>query len=90
MSKIRKDKKNLASKISDSIRGLECNLKDKQHAELLEIVKAVNKTGSHVIEELCLEGDRLLNEENNELWKQDVLERLEYDKDQRRNSKYKE
>ena len=40
--------------------------------------------------ELCAEGDRLLGVDNNplkEVWHQDVIERLEYEKDQRKSGK---
>ena len=66
---------------------LNYNLSDKQHSELLQIVRTVNRQGSKAIDELCSRGDQLLGEENNPLrdvWHQDVVERLEYEKDQRK------
>ena len=49
------------------------------------MVRTVNRQGSKAIDELCARGDQLLGEENNPLrdvWHQDVVERLEYEKDQ--------
>lgn len=84
ISKLSKERKNLSAKLS-SVVNLDYNLSDKQHAELLEIVRSVNCQGSKAIDELCSKGDTLLGEENNplrEVWYQDVIERLEYEKDQ--------
>ena len=54
-----------------------------QHNELLTMVGSVNRSGSKAIEELCSRGDELLGEGKNllkEAWRQDVIERLEYEK----------
>ena len=80
-----KERKNLAAKLS-SVVSLDYNLNDKQHTQL-QIVRTVNHHGSKAIDELCSRGDQLLGEESNPLrdvWHQDVLERLEYEKDQRK------
>lgn len=60
------------------------DLDDKQDAEMLKIVKAVNRD-SRAIDELCIGGNKVLGSNNNLLrasWQQDVMERLEYEKDQ--------
>jgi hypothetical protein len=70
-----------------SVTDIEYNL-NKQHAELLEIVRSVNHKGSKAIEELCSRGDQLISSECNplrEVWRQDVVERIEYERDQRKN-----
>ena len=88
VSKLSKERKNLTTELSH-VRDFDYNLNDKQHtAELLEIVRSVNQKGSHVIEELCSKGDQVLSNECNplrEVWLQDVIERLEYERDQRKN-----
>ena len=79
MSKLSKERKNLAAKLS-TVTHLDYDLNDEQHAELLEIVRSVNQKGSVTIEELCSKGDQLLSNECNplrEVWRQDVIERLE-------------
>ncbi len=66
----------------------DCDLKDKQHAELLQLV---HKNGTKTIEELCAKGERLLGQDNNlsrKAWHQDVVERLEFEKDQWRSGYY--
>lgn len=86
VSKLSKERKNFAAKLL-SITHLDYDLNDKQHAEILEIVRSVNRRGSAVIEELCSKGDQLLSNECNplrEVWRQDVIERLEYERDQRK------
>ena len=77
---------NLAAKLS-KVAHFDCDISDKQHTELLEVVRSMSKNGSKAIEELCAEGDRLLGVDNNslrEVWHQDVVERLECEKDQRK------
>ena len=89
VSKLSKERKNLAAKLS-SVSSLDYDLNDKQHSELLEIVRSVNDKGSKVIDELCSRGYQLLGNDDNplrEVWHQDVMERLEYEKDQRKTSK---
>ena len=61
-----------------------CELTDKQHTEMLKMVKELNKN-SQAINELCKQGDEVLGSDNNVLcasWEQNVIERLEYEKDQ--------
>ena len=51
---------------------------------MLKLVKELNKN-SNAVRELCECGDKILGSENNLLrvaWQQDVIERLEYEKDQ--------
>ena len=47
----------------------------------------VSKKGRKDIEELCEEGENFLGVDSplREVWQQDVIERLEFEKDQRRN-----
>ena len=81
-----KERKNLAAKLS-SVTNFDYDVGDKQHAELLEIVRTISRDGNKAIDELCSKGDQLLGEDNNplrEVWHQDVIERLEYEKDQRK------
>lgn len=74
----------MKSKVS-ALTPFTCDLKDKQHEELLQLVRLINRKGSKAVEELCLNGDKVLGQDQNLLrlaWQQDVIERLEYDKDQ--------
>ena len=90
VSKMSKEHKNLAVKLS-SITDHDYNLNDKQHAELLQIVCSVNEKGNKAIEKLCSRGDQILSSECNplrEVWRQDVIERLEYERDQKKNGMY--
>ena len=51
----------------------------------MEIVRTVHKKGAKTIEDLCARGEQVLGQDNNllrEAWKQDVLDRLDYEKDQ--------
>ena len=63
----------------------ECDVSDKQHSELIELVWAINKNGSKAIDKLRSEGEKVLgvNSPLHDVWHQDV-ERLEYEKDQRK------
>ena len=67
-----------------SLEPYNCDLSDKQHIEMLKLVKELNKN-SNAVRELCECGDKMLGSENNLLcvaWQQDVIERFEYEKDQ--------
>ena len=69
----------MAAKIS-KVMHFHCDVSDKQHSELLELVCSINKNGSKAIDELCAEGDRVIWIDNNplrEVWHQDIVERLE-------------
>lgn len=66
MNKICKDRRNLAAKLS-KVAHFDCDISDKQHSELLELVCSINNNGSRAIDELCAEGDRLLGVENHSL-----------------------
>lgn len=84
LARISNDRKNLNAKLS-ALAPYNCDLKDKQHTELLQLVSLIHKNGSQVIEELCSQGDRALGQESNllrDVWHQDVVERLQYEKDQ--------
>ena len=88
VSKLSKDRKNLASRLSLVRAELDYDVNDKQHAELLEIVSSVNTKGKEVIDDICDKGDELLSTEYNplrEVWKQDVVDRLQYMRDQKKN-----
>ena len=79
---------NLASRLSHVRAELDYDVNDKQHAELLEIVSSVNTKGKEVIDDICGKGDELLSTEYNplrEVWKQDVVDRLQYMRDQKKN-----
>ena len=86
VSKVCKDRQNLAAKLSH-VAHFDCDVSDKQHSELLDLVWSINKNGSKAINELCSEGEKILGVDNSPLrdvWHQDVVERLEYEKDQRK------
>ena len=60
------------------------DLSDKQHSEMLKVVRAVNRD-SRAINDLCTQEDKVIGSDNNLLraaWQQDVVERLDYEKDQ--------
>ena len=69
------DRKNLTRKLN-RLQQFDCTVSDKQHAELLEFVSSVHKSGSKVIKELIEEGSRVLGDENvlKDSWHQDVVE----------------
>ena len=50
-------------------------------------MRSVHKNGCKAIEELCAEGEQFLGTDSplREVWQQDVTERLEFEKDQKRN-----
>ena len=65
----------------------DCDASDQQHSELLDLVWSTNKYVSKAIDELCSEGEKVLGVDNSPLrdvWYQDVVEHLEYEKDQRK------
>ena len=77
------DRKNLTRKLN-RLAPFDCDVGDKQSAELLQLVSSVHKNGSKVINELIEEGSHVLGEENllKDSWHQDVVERLDYERDQ--------
>ena len=85
VERVVKEKKNLSAKVS-ALAAYDFNVDDEaQHDELLKLVRSVNTHGSKAIEELCGRGDKLLGEGRNllrEAWRQDVIERLDYERDQ--------
>ena len=90
MSRVCKDRSKLSIKLA-KVEHFDVDVNDKQHTELLELVGSINTNGNEAIEELCSEGDRVLGDNNvlRDVWYQDVVERLEYEKDQRTNGKSK-
>lgn len=84
IAKISQERKNLATKVK-ALTKFDCDLREKQHAELLTLVSDIESKSSESIQELIREGDRILGKDNNLLrdaWRQDVIERLQYEKDQ--------
>lgn len=76
-------RKNLQAKVN-ALKPYECDLNDKQHNELLRIVSSIGKD-SLAIQQLCAEADEVLGVENNllqEVWQQDVTERIQFERDQ--------
>ncbi len=68
----------------------DCEVSEKQDSELLHIVSQINRKGSKVIDELIKNGDEVLGEDNllRDAWRQDVIERLAYEKDQCKAGRY--
>ena len=60
----------------------DCDLREKQHTELLALVSDIESKSSESIQELIREGDRILGKPLRDAWRQDVIERLQYEKDQ--------
>ena len=82
-------RKRLQSQL-DAIAPLDCELSSEQHSEMLKLVRELNHH-SNAVDDLCAEGDKALGSENNLLraaWQQDVVDRLEYDKDQSKSGKH--
>ena len=62
----------------------DCELSSQQNSEMVALVKSIGKN-SKAIENLCAQGDKVLGSGGNLLcaaWKQDVVERLEFERDQ--------
>ena len=90
VARVTKERKSLAAKLS-AVAHFEYDVSDKQHEELLELVRSVSENGNKAIEELCTRGDQLLGQECNplkEVWQQDVTERLQYEKDQKKSGMF--
>lgn len=86
LAKIKHERNNSLTKINALTKFDYC-LQDKQHAELLQLVSNIESKDSKCIQDLIREGDHLLGEDNNLLrqaWKQDVIDRLQYEKDQKK------
>lgn len=91
VARITKDRKNLSAKLAATPTHFNFNVNDKQHCEILDLVQAIEKKGSKTVEELCSQGDAVLGQDNNllrEAWRQDVKERLDYEKDQAKSGKH--
>ena len=89
MNRVCRDRSKMVAKLA-KVAHFDVDINDKQHTELLELVRSINNDGNEAIDELCSEGDCLLGDNNplREVWYQDVIERLEYDKDQRKSGIY--
>lgn len=77
------ERKRLQAKVHD-LEPYNCVLSDKQHIEMLKLVKELKKN-SEAVRDLYKQADEGLGAENNLLraaWEQDVIERLDYEKDQ--------
>ena len=81
MKKVMVERKNFAQKLK-KLEPFDCQISEKQDSELLQIVSQIDKKGSKAIDEIIKEGDRVLGEDNllRDAWRQDVTERLEYEK----------
>ena len=86
VSKVCRERVTLSAKLA-KVEHFDFDVSEKQHSELLELVRSVHKKGSKDIEELCDEGEHVLGVDSplREVWQQDVIERLEFEKDQTRN-----
>lgn len=82
-SKIAYEKRQLFVKVN-CIESDDYNLNDKQHNELLQIVKEIQRKGSESIKELIKKGQQAQGNMLEEAWKQDVMDRIEFEKDQRK------
>ena len=90
VTKVIEERKNLGQKLS-RLQPFECNVNEQQHEKLLQLVSAIHEKVSASVDELIMEGERALGTDNNILrdaWWQDVLERLEFEKDQRRSGMF--
>lgn len=86
VTKVIEERKNLGQKLS-KLQPFDCNINDRQHSELLQIVSAIQSKGSASVQQLICEGESMLGEDNNILkdaWHQDVIERIQFEKDQGR------
>ena len=82
MTNIRQERKQINKKLR-KLEKYDCIVSDKQHTELLQLVSSMKD--SKAIHELIAEGDRFLGEGENalrEAWQQDVVDQLEYERDQ--------
>ena len=79
------DRKNLTRKLN-RLQPFDCDVSDEQHAEPLDFVSSVYKNGSKVIKELIEEDNWILGDKNvlKDPWHQDIVERLDYERDQQR------
>lgn len=77
------ERKNMAQKIK-KLQPFDCEVNDKQNYELVQLVSEVRKNGSKAVDELLKESDEILGNDNvlRDAWRQDVSERLEFEKDQ--------
>ena len=69
----------------NKLQPFECNINDRQHNELIQLVSAIQNKDSATVNQLISEGESMLGADNNILkdaWQQDVIERLHFEKDQ--------
>lgn len=84
VTKVIEERKNLVQKLN-KLQPFECSINDRQHSELLQVVSAIQNKGSAAVRQLICEGEAMLGADNNVLkdaWQQDVIERLDYERDQ--------
>ena len=84
VTKVIEERKNLVQKLN-KLQPFECSINDRQHSELLQVVSAIQNKGSAAVNQLICDGEAMLGADNNILkdaWQQDVIERLDYERDQ--------
>ena len=84
VTKVIEERKNLVQKLN-KLQPFECGINDHQHSELLQVVSAIMNKVSAAVNQLICEGEAMLGADNNILkdaWQQDVIERLDYERDQ--------
>ena len=84
VTKVIEERKNLVQKLN-KLQLFECNINDRQHNELIQLVSAIQNKDSATVSQLISEGESMLGADNNILkdaWQQDVIERLHFEKDQ--------
>ena len=86
IAKVIEERKYLAQKLN-KLQPFDCNINDCQHEELLQLVSGIQSKGSATVNQLITEAEQVLGPDNNTLkdvWQQDVVERLHFEKDQRK------
>ena len=75
VTKVTEERKNLVQKLN-KLQPFECNINDRQHNELIQLVSAIQSRGSATVNQLISEGKSMLGADNNILkgaWQQDVI-----------------
>ena len=89
-SRIAQERRQFHTKIKRTeLKDYDYDLNGEQHDEMLQAVKQIR--GSAAIEQLIKEGEKALGSDNNVLkdaWHQDVVERLQYEEDQKLSGVY--
>ena len=81
VTKVIEERKNLVQKLN-KLQLFECNINDRQHNELIQLVSAIQNKDSATVSQLISEGESMLGADNNILkdaWQQDVIERLHFE-----------